>query len=358
MLPDPENCHMYYGCDKVDKAGGVTFLHEYHFSCNEKYWSQTKLQCVDEEPEGGCAPALGNESSPAAVLGNESSPAAALGNESSPAAALGNEPSPAAALGNESSPAAALGNEPSPDVALGNEPSPDVALGNESSPDAAGENSDVKPLLKLPEAAGGVQLAEGTYNISSTKAPDTKGLDNSIFARPQAAAPAPVVAANDDPTDLPIPSLNCPYRPVPGRPDQFESKYVPGAIYTCPASLVFDFFFFPCGCFREKQSVVSTSPDECPYIPVAGFPAKFESKSVPGAIYTCPFGQVFDFDYFPCGCFPIANPTGPPPANSCPYVPVPGFPEQFASRTVVGAIYTCPVGQLFDFDFFPCGCFP
>ena len=55
--------------------------------------------------------------------------------------------------------------------------------------------------------------------------------------------------------------------------------------------------------------------DDCPYVPVPGFPAKFESKSVPGAIYTCPFGQVFDFDYFPCGCFPIANPTGPPPGE-------------------------------------------
>ena len=43
---------------------------------------------------------------------------------------------------------------------------------------------------------------------------------------------------------------------------------------------------------------------DCQYKPVDDHPEQFESKLVPGAIYNCPYGQKFDFDFFPCGCFP------------------------------------------------------
>ena len=46
----------------------------------------------------------------------------------------------------------------------------------------------------------------------------------------------------------------------------------------------------------------------CPYKPVADRPDQFESKTVEGAIYNCPVGLVFDFEKFPCGCVLDANP--------------------------------------------------
>ena len=46
----------------------------------------------------------------------------------------------------------------------------------------------------------------------------------------------------------------------------------------------------------------------CPYKPVADRPDQFESKTVEGAIYNCPLGRVFDFESFPCGCVMDENP--------------------------------------------------
>ena len=48
-------------------------------------------------------------------------------------------------------------------------------------------------------------------------------------------------------------SDDCPYKPVDGHEAQFESKTVAGAIYNCPYGLIFDYDATPCGCFREKQ---------------------------------------------------------------------------------------------------------
>ena len=42
----------------------------------------------------------------------------------------------------------------------------------------------------------------------------------------------------------------------------------------------------------------------CPYKPAAGGPELFASKTVPGAVYSCPYGMTFDFLSVPCGCFP------------------------------------------------------
>jgi len=48
---------------------------------------------------------------------------------------------------------------------------------------------------------------------------------------------------------------------------------------------------------------------DCPYKPAAGGPELFASKTVPGAVFSCPYGMTFDFLSVPCGCFPPSVPA-------------------------------------------------
>ncbi|KAI0233149.1 hypothetical protein LSAT2_016589 [Lamellibrachia satsuma] len=268
---------------------------------------------------------------------------------------------------------------PAPAVVVANDTS---NSGTPSDPPVANGQGDLTPTEPEATPAPAVVVANDTVNSETpSNLPDPKlqdnsklktreepsnGQGNSFLKLPQGAAPLPIafaIAGADDATS----SVNCPFKPVPGHPEKFESKTVPGAIFTCPHTLEFDFFFFPCGCFPVKatptQIQTTEEPgDSCPYKPVAGHPEKFESKTAPGLIQTCPVGMVFDFNFFPCGCFPedvtdiVTSATDDP--DTCPYKAVDGQPEQFESKTVPGAISSCPIGQVFDFEFFPCGCFP
>lgn len=79
----------------------------------------------------------------------------------------------------------------------------------------------------------------------------------------------------------------------------------------------------------------------CPYKPVMGNPALFASKTVPGAIYSCPNGMQFDFLSIPCGCFPPTVPaatgtgtgTGVTPVNAADQALIGMFVEILRSDT-------------------------
>ena len=49
-LPDRDNCHMYYICEKVDLVYGSWYYRIYHPSCGEMYWDQDRLTCVRNVP--------------------------------------------------------------------------------------------------------------------------------------------------------------------------------------------------------------------------------------------------------------------------------------------------------------------
>ena len=45
-LPDSQNCHDYYICEKVDTWGGRWYWTYHHVSCGLLYWDQSRLTCT------------------------------------------------------------------------------------------------------------------------------------------------------------------------------------------------------------------------------------------------------------------------------------------------------------------------
>ncbi|KAI0233142.1 hypothetical protein LSAT2_016582 [Lamellibrachia satsuma] len=45
-FPDPDNCHLYYICDKIDRMDGSWYFRIYHPTCGQLAWDQERLTCV------------------------------------------------------------------------------------------------------------------------------------------------------------------------------------------------------------------------------------------------------------------------------------------------------------------------
>ena len=46
-LPDHENCHMFYVCERI----GYRKFHKFHMTCDDLWWQQDIHTCVRSPPE-------------------------------------------------------------------------------------------------------------------------------------------------------------------------------------------------------------------------------------------------------------------------------------------------------------------
>ena len=50
---DPDNCHLFYICEKIDDNNGSWHYIVHHPTCGELFWNQQRLTCVTTVP-GNC----------------------------------------------------------------------------------------------------------------------------------------------------------------------------------------------------------------------------------------------------------------------------------------------------------------
>ena len=68
-FPDPDNCHLYYICDKIDRMDGSWYFRVYHPTCGQIFWDQERLTCV--RSNANCTDAVVEYTPPSTTFGKQ-----------------------------------------------------------------------------------------------------------------------------------------------------------------------------------------------------------------------------------------------------------------------------------------------